>query len=88
MLSVTLVVQLPSLAASVGTKSRSKRIFAAPDVNAFSLIYGLFDMSLQIWRSLQSRRVVVKLDDEVMGRGVAGHKVCEIMEKGLWMVGM
>ncbi|KAH7823585.1 uncharacterized protein MONOS_7543 [Monocercomonoides exilis] len=34
MLSVPLVAPLPSLAASVDTKSGSKRIFAAADVNA------------------------------------------------------
>ncbi|KAH7828634.1 uncharacterized protein MONOS_14307 [Monocercomonoides exilis] len=39
-------------------------------------------------RSQQSRHVVVKLDDEVMVRGVAGHEVVEIVEKGSWMVGM
>ncbi|KAH7825899.1 uncharacterized protein MONOS_3074 [Monocercomonoides exilis] len=46
MLSVPLVAPLPSLAASVGTKSGSKRIFAAADVNAFPSIYDLFDPSL------------------------------------------
>ncbi|KAH7819779.1 uncharacterized protein MONOS_8486 [Monocercomonoides exilis] len=66
MLLVPLVVPLPSLAASVGTKSGSKRIFAAPDVNAFPLINDLFDPLLQILRSQQSRRVEVKLDEEVM----------------------
>ncbi|KAH7819181.1 uncharacterized protein MONOS_3225 [Monocercomonoides exilis] len=35
-----------------------------------------------------SRRVMVKLDDKVMVRGVAGHEVGEIVVKGLWMVGM
>ncbi|KAH7819391.1 uncharacterized protein MONOS_12190 [Monocercomonoides exilis] len=35
MLSVQLVVQLPSIVSSVGTKSGSKRIFAVVDVNAF-----------------------------------------------------
>ncbi|KAH7829796.1 uncharacterized protein MONOS_3340 [Monocercomonoides exilis] len=65
MLSVPLVAPLPSLAASMGTKSGIKRIFAAPDVNAFPSIYDQFDPSLQIWRSQQSRRVEVKLDDEV-----------------------
>ncbi|KAH7823255.1 uncharacterized protein MONOS_819 [Monocercomonoides exilis] len=49
MLSVPLVAPLPSLAASVGTKSGSKRIFAAADVNAFPSICDLFDPSLQIW---------------------------------------
>ncbi|KAH7820380.1 uncharacterized protein MONOS_6253 [Monocercomonoides exilis] len=66
MLSVPLVGQLPSLAASVGTKSGGKRIFAAADVNAFPSINDLFNPSLQILRSPQSRRVVVKLDKEVM----------------------
>ncbi|KAH7823450.1 uncharacterized protein MONOS_9630 [Monocercomonoides exilis] len=49
MLSVPLVTPLPSLAVSVGTKSGSKWIFAAADVNAFPSIYDLFDLSLQIW---------------------------------------
>ncbi|KAH7815052.1 uncharacterized protein MONOS_11902 [Monocercomonoides exilis] len=60
MLSVPLVELLPLLAASVGTKSGNKRIFAAADVNAFPSIYDLFYPSLQIWRSQQSRLVVVK----------------------------
>ncbi|KAH7823562.1 putative IQ domain-containing protein H [Monocercomonoides exilis] len=88
MLSVPLVAPLPSLAASVGTKSGSKRIFAAADVNAFPSIYDLFDPSLLpsaiarlVSRSPQSRRVVVKLDDEVMGRGVAVCEVGGIVEK-------
>ncbi|KAH7831500.1 uncharacterized protein MONOS_11999 [Monocercomonoides exilis] len=55
MLLVSLVVPLPSHAVSVGTKSGIKRIFAAPDVNAFPSIYDLFDTSLKIWRSQQSR---------------------------------
>ncbi|KAH7824409.1 uncharacterized protein MONOS_2317 [Monocercomonoides exilis] len=38
MLSVPLVGPLPSLAASVGTKSGSERIFAAADVNVFPSI--------------------------------------------------
>ncbi|KAH7820340.1 uncharacterized protein MONOS_2246 [Monocercomonoides exilis] len=88
MLSVSLVRPLPSLAASVGTKSVSKRIFAAADVNAFPSINDLFVPSLQIWRSQQSRRVVVKLDEEVMGRGVAVCEVGEIMEKGLSEAGL
>ncbi|KAH7831527.1 uncharacterized protein MONOS_11109 [Monocercomonoides exilis] len=46
MLSVALVTPLPSLAALVGTKSGSKRIFAAANVNAFPSIYDLFDPSL------------------------------------------
>ncbi|KAH7821885.1 uncharacterized protein MONOS_5153 [Monocercomonoides exilis] len=48
MLSVPLIAPLPSLAASVNTKSGSKRIFAAADVIAFPSIYDLFDPSLQI----------------------------------------
>ncbi|KAH7822289.1 uncharacterized protein MONOS_9658 [Monocercomonoides exilis] len=88
MLSVPLVAQLPSLAASVGTKSGSKRIFAVSDVNAFLSIYDLFDSSTQIWRSQQSRRVVVKLEDEVMGRGVAVCEVREIVKKGLLEAGL
>ncbi|KAH7824076.1 uncharacterized protein MONOS_1703 [Monocercomonoides exilis] len=36
---------------------------------------------LAIWRSQQSRRVEVKLDEEVMGRGVAVCEVGEIVEK-------
>ncbi|KAH7820946.1 uncharacterized protein MONOS_9152 [Monocercomonoides exilis] len=82
MLLVPLVAPLPSLAASVCTKSGSKRIFAAADVNAFPSIYDLFDQSLQIWCSPQSRRVAVKLDDEVMRRGVAVCEVGQIVEKG------
>ncbi|KAH7824094.1 uncharacterized protein MONOS_12644 [Monocercomonoides exilis] len=35
-----------------------------------------------------SMRVVVKLDDEVMGRGVAVCEVGEIVEKGLSAVGL
>ncbi|KAH7825131.1 uncharacterized protein MONOS_1492 [Monocercomonoides exilis] len=81
MLLVPLVAQLPSLAASVGTKSGSKQIFALENVNAFQSIYDLFYLSLQIWRSQQSRRVEVKLDEEVMGRGVAVCEVGEIVEK-------
>ncbi|KAH7826716.1 uncharacterized protein MONOS_10557 [Monocercomonoides exilis] len=90
MLSVPLVAPLTSLAASVGTKSGRKRIFAAADVNEFPSIYDLFDPSLLpsaiarlVSRSPQSRRVVVKLDDEVIGRGVAVCEVGEIVEKGL-----
>ncbi|KAH7832710.1 uncharacterized protein MONOS_10944 [Monocercomonoides exilis] len=67
MLSVLRVVQLPTLAESVGTKSGSKRIFAAANVNVSPSIHDLFDTSLQIWQSPQSRRVMMKLDDEVMG---------------------
>ncbi|KAH7819792.1 uncharacterized protein MONOS_10208 [Monocercomonoides exilis] len=49
MLSVPLVGPLPSLTTSkVITKSGSKRIFAAADVNAFQSIYDLFDPLLQI----------------------------------------
>eukprot|EP00770_Monocercomonoides_exilis_P016597 MONOS_16565.1-p1 / transcript=MONOS_16565.1 / gene=MONOS_16565 / organism=Monocercomonoides_exilis_PA203 / gene_product=IQ domain-containing protein H / transcript_product=IQ domain-containing protein H / location=Mono_scaffold01866:30-1708(-) / protein_length=472 / sequence_SO=supercontig / SO=protein_coding / is_pseudo=false len=95
MLSVPLVAPLPSLAASVGTKSGSKRIFAAADVNAFPSIYDLFDPSLLpsaiarlVSRSPQSRRVVVKLDDEVMGRGIAVCEVGGIVEKGLSAAGL
>eukprot|EP00770_Monocercomonoides_exilis_P011996 MONOS_11938.1-p1 / transcript=MONOS_11938.1 / gene=MONOS_11938 / organism=Monocercomonoides_exilis_PA203 / gene_product=flagellar associated protein / transcript_product=flagellar associated protein / location=Mono_scaffold00628:4-3414(-) / protein_length=1023 / sequence_SO=supercontig / SO=protein_coding / is_pseudo=false len=95
MLSVPLVAPLPSLAASVGTKSGSKRIFAAADVNAFPSIYDLFDPSLLpsaiarlVSRSPQSRRVVVKLDDEVMGRGIAVCEVGGIVEKGLDAAGL
>ncbi|KAH7819368.1 uncharacterized protein MONOS_9249 [Monocercomonoides exilis] len=87
MLSVPLVAPLPSLAASVGTKSGSKRIFAAADVNAFPSIYDLFDPSLQMWRSPQSRRMVVKLDDVMMERVIAVCEVGEIVEKGLDVVG-
>ncbi|KAH7828657.1 uncharacterized protein MONOS_15220 [Monocercomonoides exilis] len=39
MLLVQLVVQLPSLAASVGTNPEGKQIFASADVNAFLSIY-------------------------------------------------
>ncbi|KAH7827132.1 uncharacterized protein MONOS_12634 [Monocercomonoides exilis] len=95
MLSVPLVGQLPTLAASVGAKSGSKRIFAAADENAFPSIYNLFDPSLLpsaiarlVSRSPQSRRVVVKLDDEVMGRGIAVCEVGEIVEKGLDAAGL
>ncbi|KAH7830290.1 uncharacterized protein MONOS_7557 [Monocercomonoides exilis] len=95
MLSVPLVGQLPSLAASVGTKSGSKRIFAAADVNAYQSINDLFDPSLLpsaiarlVSRSPQSRRVVVKLDDEVMGRGIAVCEVGGIVEKGLSAAGL
>ncbi|KAH7831316.1 uncharacterized protein MONOS_5256 [Monocercomonoides exilis] len=88
MLSVPLVEPLPSLSVSVDTKSGSKRIFAAADVNAFPSIYDLFDPSLQIWRSQQSRRVEVKLDEEVMGRGVAVCEVGEIVEKVLEAAGL
>ncbi|KAH7820202.1 uncharacterized protein MONOS_8809 [Monocercomonoides exilis] len=88
MLSVQVVAQLPSLVASVGTKLGSKRIFAAVGVNAFPSIYDLFDPSLQIWRSPQSRRVEVKLDEEVMGRGVAVCEVGKIEEKGLSAAGL
>ncbi|KAH7823487.1 uncharacterized protein MONOS_9868 [Monocercomonoides exilis] len=76
------------LAAPAGTKSGSKQIFAVADVNAFPSIYDLFDPSLQMWRSTQSGRVVVKLDDEVMGRGVAVCEVGEIVEKGLSEAGL
>ncbi|KAH7817735.1 uncharacterized protein MONOS_13865 [Monocercomonoides exilis] len=83
MLLVPLVAQLPSLAASMGTKSGSKRVFSAAGANSFMSIYDLFDPSLQIWRSQQSRRVEVKLDEEAMRRGVAVCEVGEIVEKGL-----
>ncbi|KAH7831467.1 uncharacterized protein MONOS_15419 [Monocercomonoides exilis] len=69
---------------SVGTKSGSKRIFAAPDANAFPSIYDLFDPSLQIWRSQQSRRVEVKLDDEMMGRGIEVREVDKRMD-AVWL---
>ncbi|KAH7820398.1 uncharacterized protein MONOS_15102 [Monocercomonoides exilis] len=95
MLSVPLVAPLPSLAASVGTKSGSKRIFAAADVNAFPSIYDLFDPSLLpsaiarlVSRSPQSRCVEVKLDDEVMGRGVTVCEVGESVEKALEAEGL
>ncbi|KAH7832764.1 uncharacterized protein MONOS_6921 [Monocercomonoides exilis] len=88
MLSVPLVALLPSLTAFEGKKWWSKRIFAAPNVNAFPSIYDLFDLSLQIWQSQQSRRVVMKLDEEVMGRGVAVCEVGEIVEKALETEGM
>ncbi|KAH7831172.1 uncharacterized protein MONOS_10199 [Monocercomonoides exilis] len=95
MLSVPLVAPLPSLAASVGTKSGSKRIFEEADANALTSIFDLFDPSLLPSaiarlesRSPQSRRVVVKLDDEVMGRGVAVCEVGEIVEKGLDAAGL
>ncbi|KAH7816028.1 uncharacterized protein MONOS_2536 [Monocercomonoides exilis] len=88
MLSVPLVAPLQSLAASVGTKSGSKRIFAAADVNAFPSIYDLFDPSMQIWRSQQSRSVVAKLEDEVMGRGVEVCEAGEIVEKGMLAAGL
>ncbi|KAH7824212.1 uncharacterized protein MONOS_14726 [Monocercomonoides exilis] len=52
------------------------------------LIYDLFDTSLKIWRYPKSRRVAVKLDDEVMGRGVAECEVGQIVEKGLIAAGM
>ncbi|KAH7819020.1 uncharacterized protein MONOS_14036c2 [Monocercomonoides exilis] len=65
MLSVSLVVELHALAASVGTKSGSKRIF-----------------------DVESRRVVVKLDDEVMGRGIAVCEVGGIVEKKLYVMGL
>ncbi|KAH7820391.1 uncharacterized protein MONOS_6260 [Monocercomonoides exilis] len=39
-------------------------------------------------RSPQLRRVAVKLDDEVMRRGVAVREVGEIVEKGLEAVGL
>ncbi|KAH7817035.1 uncharacterized protein MONOS_10873 [Monocercomonoides exilis] len=67
MLSVPLVAPLPSLAASVDTKSGRKRIFVVEEVNALPSIYDLFDQSLQILRSQQSRRMEVKLDYEVTG---------------------
>ncbi|KAH7816452.1 uncharacterized protein MONOS_15518 [Monocercomonoides exilis] len=95
MLSVPLVAPLSSLAASVGTKSGSKRIFVAPDVNAFPSIYDLFDPSLLpsaiarlVSRSSQSRHVVVKLKDEVIWRGIAVCEVGEIVEKGLDAAGL
>ncbi|KAH7816361.1 uncharacterized protein MONOS_15131 [Monocercomonoides exilis] len=74
MLSVPLVGPLPSLSVSVYTKSGSNQIFSAPDVNTFPSIFNLFDPSLLpqaiallVSRSSQSRRVVLKLDDDVMG---------------------
>ncbi|KAH7832716.1 uncharacterized protein MONOS_13042 [Monocercomonoides exilis] len=72
----------------LGKKSGIKRIFAAANVNSFPSIYDLFDLSLQIWRSPQSRHVVVKLDDEVMGRGVEVCDMGEIVENGLSVVGL
>ncbi|KAH7821605.1 uncharacterized protein MONOS_11481 [Monocercomonoides exilis] len=66
------------LGLSVSTKSESKWIFAAADVNAFPLISDLFDPSLltseiaqSVSRSPQSMCVVVKLDEEVMGQCAA-----------------
>ncbi|KAH7828271.1 uncharacterized protein MONOS_12754 [Monocercomonoides exilis] len=73
MLSVPFVGQAPSLAASVSTKSGSKRILAAADVNAFPSIYDLFEPSLLpsviarlVSQSLQSRRVVEKPEGKGM----------------------
>ncbi|KAH7822263.1 uncharacterized protein MONOS_11989 [Monocercomonoides exilis] len=45
MLSVPLAAPLPSLAASVGTKLRRKRIYADADVNEFPSIFDLFVLS-------------------------------------------
>ncbi|KAH7825970.1 uncharacterized protein MONOS_4542 [Monocercomonoides exilis] len=95
-LGFPLVVQLPSLAESVSTKSGSKRIFDAENVNAFPSIYDLLDPSLLpsaiarlVSRSPQSRRVVAKLNEEVMGRGVAWTSGLaeQLQEKGkiIWM---
>ncbi|KAH7817085.1 uncharacterized protein MONOS_8006 [Monocercomonoides exilis] len=58
MLSVLRVVPLPILAEPVGTKSESKRIFAEADVNELTSIYDLFNHSMQIWRSQQSRPAI------------------------------
>ncbi|KAH7822359.1 uncharacterized protein MONOS_13883 [Monocercomonoides exilis] len=49
MFSFPLITLLPSLAASMDTMSGSKQIFVVEEVNAFTSIYDLFDMSLQIW---------------------------------------
>ncbi|KAH7818991.1 uncharacterized protein MONOS_8098 [Monocercomonoides exilis] len=46
MLSILLVAPLPAPAASVGTKSGIKLIFAVADVNAFLSIFDLFGPSL------------------------------------------
>ncbi|KAH7829156.1 uncharacterized protein MONOS_11164 [Monocercomonoides exilis] len=82
--------QLPTLAVSVGKNSESKRFFSSADANIFPSIYDLFDPSLLpsakarlVLRSPQSRRAVMKLDDEVKGRCVAVYEVGEIVEKGL-----
>ncbi|KAH7828628.1 uncharacterized protein MONOS_14312 [Monocercomonoides exilis] len=90
MFSVPLMVLLPSLAASVGTKSGSKRIFDAADVNAFPLIYDLFDPSLLqsaivhlVLRSPQSRRVEMKFEDEVTMREAEDIVGKEFEETGL-----
>ncbi|KAH7824374.1 uncharacterized protein MONOS_4803 [Monocercomonoides exilis] len=56
---------------------------ADADVNVFLLIYNLFDPSLQMWRLSLLKYLAVKLDDEVMGRGVAVCEVGKIEEKGL-----
>ncbi|KAH7819173.1 uncharacterized protein MONOS_3233 [Monocercomonoides exilis] len=88
MLSVPLIALLPSLAASVNTKSGSKRIFAAADVIAFPSIYDLFDPSLLpsaiarlVSRSPQLRRVEMKFENKVInvqswrncGEGIGGR---------------
>ncbi|KAH7821049.1 uncharacterized protein MONOS_11675 [Monocercomonoides exilis] len=64
-----------SVACSVcGNEARGKADFCVGCMNAFPWIYDLFDPSLLpsaiarlVSRSLQSRRAVVVLDDEVMG---------------------
>ncbi|KAH7822745.1 uncharacterized protein MONOS_9057 [Monocercomonoides exilis] len=71
MLSVSLMGQLPSRAVKVGTKSGSKRIFAAADVNELLSINDQFklfaaDMAIAVVES-----VVVKLDEEVKRLRVA-----------------
>ncbi|KAH7828675.1 uncharacterized protein MONOS_15252 [Monocercomonoides exilis] len=87
-LSVPQEAKLPTLAASVGKMSESKRFFSSADANIFPSIYDLFDPSLLpsaiarlVLRSPQSRLAVVKLDDEVKGRCVAVYEVGKIVEK-------
>ncbi|KAH7822575.1 uncharacterized protein MONOS_7855 [Monocercomonoides exilis] len=74
MLLVLLVAQILSHSASVGMKSVSKWIVAAANVGALPLIYDLFEPSLLpsviarlVSQSLQSRRVVEKLEGKLMG---------------------
>ncbi|KAH7823682.1 uncharacterized protein MONOS_5580 [Monocercomonoides exilis] len=72
-LSVPLVTPLPLLAASMDMKSGSNSSFSAAGENSFTLIHYLFDplmpqskRVLLVQRLSKWKRVVAKLEDEVM----------------------
>lgn len=75
---------LPAIAQAFGTKSGAKRIFASADVNTFPSIYDIYDPALipaaisrLVSRAPTTTRVLLKIDDEVEGRG---HLLCRVKE--------